>query len=361
MRVFWTGLFCLAFSTPGQALPVPAPPDDFAGSQYVDGKGCVYLREGSDWTLSLDKAGAAICGFPPTLSSRRTDPDLDRVLPPEHAEVAETAESLLMRQLSSGLRQGEFLADPLPPQERRTPDLPERPTAMQKDLVQIAAHQSALRNALKGAGQSGSKLCDLLGYVPDNNRAPILGGDVTEGLCPGMRAPLPEERITTGASPERSMQVANDQPKMGREGRTDEVTRTTPRPSTAVSGASPEPKQPPSALTLAKPSKSQAAAAGGASVVARKDRPAKPSAPQGVEMIPASARYVQVGTYLDDDNAVLTIRRLSQLGYPVVQQRVPVTNGTSRVIMAGPFKDRQSLIAALNRLRGNGYAKAIAR
>ena len=78
-------------------------------------------------------------------------------------------------------------------------------------------------------------------------------------------------------------------------------------------------------------------------------------------MIPASARYVQVGAYGDEGNAMIVLRALTARGYPTGQGRA--TDGTKplRLIMAGPFTDRQALIAALNDLRANGYPKAVAR
>ena len=78
-------------------------------------------------------------------------------------------------------------------------------------------------------------------------------------------------------------------------------------------------------------------------------------------MIPASARYVQVGAYGEEGNAMIVLRALAARGYPTGQGRT--TDGTKplRLIMAGPFTDRQALIAALNDLRANGYPKAVAR
>lgn len=78
-------------------------------------------------------------------------------------------------------------------------------------------------------------------------------------------------------------------------------------------------------------------------------------------MIPASARYVQVGAYSDDDNAMIVLRALAARGYPTGQTRSKDGSKPLRAIMAGPFPDRQALIAALNDLRRNGYPSAVAR
>lgn len=345
MRVFWCAVWIMALTATGQAAPMPPPPEDFGGSQYIDGKGCVFLRDGGGWVARLDKSGAAICGFPPTLSSRRTDPEMDRVLPSAETEAQPSAEDLLVETLAAGLRQGEFLSDPAPAEERRAPLPSSQTDPMQAELSQLAAHEATLRGALSGAGPSSSDLCAMLGYRAEDDPAPILGGDVTQGLCAGMRAAVPERRITEGVTaPERP------------------VTKTASTDGRASA---------PAASSLAQDRRKaaadapKAAATGKGALVAGsvKDRRPLPKADREatVEMIPASARYVQIGGYADDANAVSAIRRLSAMGFRVAQKRSRDGDRTLRVILAGPFTDRRDLIEALNRLRANGYPKAVAR
>lgn len=78
-------------------------------------------------------------------------------------------------------------------------------------------------------------------------------------------------------------------------------------------------------------------------------------------MIPASARYVSVGRFADGENAMIVLRALAARGYPTAQTRSEKDGKVQRMIMAGPFADLQTLIAALNDLRRNGYAGAVAR
>ncbi|MCF3972062.1 SPOR domain-containing protein [Paracoccus salsus] len=354
MRVLLGVVFWLGGLAMGQAAPVPLPPADFGGSQYVDGSGCVYQRDGAGWTARRDKAGARICGFPPTLSSRRLDPDLDRLLAPEDKEAPRSPEDLLAEQLASGLRQGEFVADPRPAEIRTDPLLPQQPSPIVTELSQFAAHEAALRGALTGAGRSGSALCTLLGYEPDPNPVLLLGGDVTQGLCPGMRAPVPEQRfsdIAPGQAPELRPSGASPAAQA--------KPRSAQSPAIAAAGSS--------ALTADRRAGSSPAPAAPAPkppvpgrAEARPTEPPQPAAPD-VEMIPPTARYVQVGAYADDENADSVIRRLSSLGYRVAQKRMRKDYQTQRLILAGPFSDRAALVAALNRLRAEGYPGAVAR
>lgn len=78
-------------------------------------------------------------------------------------------------------------------------------------------------------------------------------------------------------------------------------------------------------------------------------------------MIPAHARYVQIGVYADDGNALAALRGLSALGYRTAQRAERIGDRTARAVMAGPFGDRQALVRALTRLRSNGHPRAVAR
>ena len=51
--------------------PAEPPPADFAGRQYIDSRGCVFLRDAEGtWTARRSRDGTAVCGYPPTLSAR---------------------------------------------------------------------------------------------------------------------------------------------------------------------------------------------------------------------------------------------------------------------------------------------------
>ncbi len=78
-------------------------------------------------------------------------------------------------------------------------------------------------------------------------------------------------------------------------------------------------------------------------------------------MIPANARYVEIGSYADAANAMAALRRLSGLGYRTAQRDQKIGDTVGKAILAGPFADRQALVTALTRLRANGYPRAVAR
>ena len=78
-------------------------------------------------------------------------------------------------------------------------------------------------------------------------------------------------------------------------------------------------------------------------------------------MIPAHARYIQIGTYVDEGNALAALRRLSAMGYRTAQRNERVKDSAGKAILAGPFTNRQALVTALTQLRTNGYPRAVAR
>ena len=382
MRVQVGSWMLLAMAGMAAASPVPPPPDDFASLQYIDGKGCVYERDGGDWVARRDGAGEMVCGFPPSTAARRTDPAAERILPPGNQPAPPTAEDLLMQQLASGLRQGEFTADPLSPEARRAPEPPKRAAPLQVELGEVLDRTAAFRATMTAAGGTSADLCDLLGYRPDAAARPILGADVTQGLCPGMRAPTPEARIREGArldvaaappsgppQPAPAASVAVAEPAVAAPvpppaATHAQVATAQPAPEPAVpaadSDAEPDTKPASEPAVIAdRRTAADARPAGGAPAVVARTGTAEP--PATVEMIPASARFVQVGSFTDDRNATLTIRRLTQMGFRVGQTFARRNDQRVRVILAGPFPTRQALVTALNHLRENGYPKAVAR
>ena len=53
-----------------QAGPAELPPTDYAGQQYVDSKGCLFLRAGrkgsETWVPRVSRDGVPLCDNPPS-------------------------------------------------------------------------------------------------------------------------------------------------------------------------------------------------------------------------------------------------------------------------------------------------------
>jgi hypothetical protein len=52
------------------AVPAEQPPGTYAGQQYVDSKGCLFMRTGPEgketWTARVTRDGLPICDYPPS-------------------------------------------------------------------------------------------------------------------------------------------------------------------------------------------------------------------------------------------------------------------------------------------------------
>ena len=66
------GMALLAFAASARDAMQPAelPPASYGGQQYVDSRGCVFLRAGTEadvrWISRVTRDGAPVCGFPPS-------------------------------------------------------------------------------------------------------------------------------------------------------------------------------------------------------------------------------------------------------------------------------------------------------
>ncbi|QIR85124.1 SPOR domain-containing protein [Paracoccus sp. AK26] len=314
------GLLVMVLLLPGQvrAAPEPPPPGDFPGAQYIDRTGCVFVREAEAWLPRLDKAGTPICGFPPSKGAE-TGADVAAIPSPEEALADMLAEGLRAGDLASGQP-----AVPLP-------DVPPDPeqAVLDAQVQDQLAVERRMRSLLAGPAPKG--LCESLGYRPADGPVSVIGGDVTQGLCPGMTAP--ELKPVTVAA--RKPQSASE----------------TPLPEPVATARRPVDPSPVHKTGKAVKGKG----------VTR--RPAAPQVapPSSAEVIPANARYVEIGTFTDQADAQAALRTLSQQGFRTAQRDQKVGDKAGKAILAGPFADRQALVRALNRLRANGFPRSVAR
>lgn len=321
LRIIWLWLFMLAGAAEA-AGPAEPPPENFAGAQFIDSVGCVFTRKGDAWAARLGPDDRPVCGWPPSLSARRTDPDTSSVLPPANPPKPPGVEEQLMTALAAGLRDGEFVADGHQAEHRHPPAAVPKPTeGPLSDLNAIVAAAPAVDAAMSAALRPGDRLCQLLGDDGVANRLPELGGDPTGGFCPGI-APVVLPRQTAQMTGAGVVDAPAARP----------AARTRPVKTASIAA----PKTTPKAIPRA---------------------PARVS----VEMIPPGARFVLIGRFDSDAAAQGVILRISALGYPVSRGRIREGAAPQTLILAGPFNDRQKIVAALNDLRGRGFAAAVAR
>lgn len=329
MRFAWFWVLMLLFPIAGWALsPAEPPPGDFPGRQYIDSTGCVFRQNGDGrWDARLGRDGKPVCGYPPSLSIRGLGgrPKLQALDPDAGKSRAELLHETLARTVLGDLREGELASDPKPLQE--LPDMgPEPASSAPLDALRASLKAApAVRQAMAVELQPNLRLCRLLGH--DTRSAPNSEArDPTQGYCDSLSR--------TGLS--RLAFV---------------------RPVTSGRHAAPVPAAPRKA-GAAMPAHSEIDAHGASarrSVLPAAPRPTAPPAPR-----PAT-RHVQVGQFADPAQGDAIVQKVSGLGYPLHRGRLAGAGSGWQVILAGPFRDRQEISRALERIRHAGFKDAFVR
>ncbi len=325
--------------------PAELPPGDFPGAQYIDSKGCVFLRDGQGgWVPRLYQGEVPTCGYPPTLSARRLSPDQQGLIPSGRQEPARARqiEQAVAEAVISNLRTGELVSDPAPFQP--LPDMgPERASRKPADMLKAEVEaQAVIRQGMAASLRPNYDLCRLLGHdgTAPRQDARRPGSDPTRGFC-GDLPPLEVARLPFI----RPVEVGP--PKIATALAPPERARKS-QPAALTSGAA-RPKLP----TLAKVSDRQVS---GTPAPA----PVRKVKADDVPVIPAGARYLQVGVFADKAGADAATRKLHGLGLGAVRQRPPKNTKPEdlrHVIMAGPFDTRKKIVTAYYQLTEAGFTR----
>lgn len=378
VALFWGGM---VFANAG---PAEQPPPDFFSRQYIDSTGCVF-RRGDDgrWTARLNRDMTPVCGYPPTLSAPRMSSDGGGglfVSPRSEPARAQQIEQALAGLVIPNLQSGELVGDRNSFSPR--PDMgPEpSPRGPLRELRAEIAHQGQIRAQMNGSLQPNRSLCRLLGLETQKaGGAEVMpGADPSQGFCdsipPNDLARLAFSRPANLPAPTGSA----DAPDPG----TRIAATTTPRPvargadSSAAPAASvdraqatgrkaPAPNSGASSekVTARGSGKDPAAGAAGPDpgrtgqeIPARRAQEA--DAPR-ISGIPAGTRFILIGTYRNGPEVDAILTRLSRMNMPIVRQVAPApVQGSTQVILVGPFDSRQSIVRAFDRLRRAGLPAA---
>ncbi len=347
--LFWVLAPAAALAAAG---PAEQPPEDFPGRQYIDSRGCVFLRlDAGGWEARLARDASPVCGYPPTLSARGLDgkPRLRALDPDAGKSRAQLTQEALTRAVIPNLRPGELTSDASAAEV--LPDMgPEPHSAQPMDELKAALRAaSAVRQQMSRDLQPNRRLCELLGY--DHERLDAgLGHDPTRGYC----GALPEtdlSRLAFARPVGSALQPAPAPPP--------EPDKTAALKAGAQTDPPPRTVTPRGVAVL----KTGAASAGAAAPQAGPRKPvaipvAAPDAGDG--MIPAGARYVQIGAFAEAALAKAAIEKARRLGYPVLRGKARDPGG-AQVILAGPFGSREKIVRALDALRKAGFRDASAR
>lgn len=367
----WFGIIWMTFGAAAHAdAPQPAelPPRDFAGTQFIDSAGCVFLRAAQGWVAALTDDQAQVCGFPP---SRTIWPGMGSApLSGSPDDAAAKIERDLTMLMVTAEGAGMALDDAVDlsaigrraaPSDGAGTAGPAAADGAKDGIDAEIARGLALREQIGAMAPSypasGERLCALLGLRQAGADPVAIGDDPTGGLCSGRAASIAGYRLRDAAAALTAADAQTGQ-TTGLPGRRLAVGAANPadaavkdgRPSGSAGAAKPRADGAP----VLAPQK-----AGGATA-ARGDGPAavQRSAPKA-ELVAPGARFVQIGRF-DQAAVEIAAKGLARLGYPVVRETRLGADG-KRFVMAGPFTTRADLITALDAIRRAGYGGAVAR
>ncbi|QCO57936.1 SPOR domain-containing protein (plasmid) [Pseudorhodobacter turbinis] len=294
------------------AGPAEMPSASFKGSQYVDSRGCVFLRAGIGgrvtWVPRITRDRKALCG--PTPASAARELATAKVAPtkPASAKVA-PARSKPMETVAS---------------------LPKRPAPQRAVTFRKTAPMARLQNGCPASAPYGVRV-DLT----DGRRSLICSPDAEFDVPAAVR------RIS-GPSAPAEIKV----PKGYRKAWKDDRLNPNRAKGTAFGQAQQDriwTRDVPATLIVKQEPKGKSHSVSGS------------NAPHGAE----KARiFVQVGTFGDAANAKRTATHLHNLGLPVAKSRAA---GNLQAVLAGPFGSQSAARNALGKARRSGFGDAFIR
>ncbi|MGO4907293.1 SPOR domain-containing protein [Pseudorhodobacter sp. W20_MBD10_FR17] len=418
----WAALSVVS-SAQAQSLAGPAenPPASFKGSQYVDSRGCVFLRAGIggrvNWVPRISRDRKALCGQSPAAAAREVAA-VQAPIPAPAPVVARVAAQPLTPKRTSG-NVGKPMETIASKQYSVKPVVPVTPAAAPK-VQQRAASAVQRHSRCPAASPYGAPvtladgrrtlLCssnpsfdvraaasrvqagrdapqpqEQPSYQPSTKQAAVGSGS---GYTP-KKSYLPEENYSgNGYKCPASAPVARRFAAVGG----GSIVRCTALnaagyTSSAVSMTDAEMTVPDGYRKAwqddrLNPNRGIGTAAGQAqqdqiwtrdvpaeavtTTIRRKvyatssSNAARPDQNDKTKRATGSY-FVQVGTFGDATNAAQTVSRLQGLGWPVAQSRITSKGRQLQIVMAGPFGDTGAAKAALSTARRSGFGDAFIR
>lgn len=337
--------------SPVLALSGPAelPPPGYKGMQFIDSRGCVFVRAGYggqvQWVQRIGADRKPICGYPPTFGAA-AEVAAVKMAPAQAPEAATNGAPTVVA----------VVARPTVQAPAPDPVVAAAPAASGPAAANVAAGPKP--------GQIG---CYRSAPVPV--RVALQGGGTAvvctrgDGTMRGWRPPIYPEGAPVGASISSPV-IAGYQ--MTAAGRLVATPLPVPKgyrlawkddrlnPMRGVGTAEGEAAQD-LAWTREVPAEPVAHAKAPAPKAARVTV-STASAPAG-----AQGQAVQVGAFARPANAEGAAERIAALGLPVMRREAARASGTLYLVSAGPFASGAEAAAALAALRAAGFADAYLR
>lgn len=368
--------------------PAELPPSSFRGDQYVDSRGCVFLRAGNGgqltWVPRVTRARKVMCGFPATFGPK---PEIEmadetapvqaapvRAAPVTVADVAAPRPPVAVERRVG--RPMETIASL--PVQRRAVVVAEAPVVTEVAPVRsapAASYETAQRNDVP----SGKVGC--FSSAPKAERVVLRNGGTAlvctrgDGTLTGWRPPIYSAGAPVGAS------LSN--PPVNIMGGQARSYASSPQPTYADAN-NPAPVMPKGYKAAWKddrlnPNRGRGTAEGQAAQdqIWTRDVPAqlvtdkaqkKAKKKKAVSVSTSNSAsgttgnlWVQVGTFGVKANAAGAAQTLAALGLPTAKSRITKGGKALEIVLAGPFGSTAEAKAALSQARNAGFGDAILR
>lgn len=376
--------------------PAELPPPGFVGQQFVDSRGCVFVRAGHggmvNWVARIDRARKPLCGQTPSVA-KMAAAKRELTLP-----VAEVAPEIVRAPAVGRVPTAAYAP---PAGVRYGAPTPLRPTAPSQPVRNAQIYDDgylhgwyrtidpAYRNDLNPDGtpaRRGITTPTIGGHPPLLRREQGCPADAPIGRI----YPLADGRniMLCSNKPHNLRGISDAQLNRYSEARPTgnaPVVIGVPAPSGAVrmvrgdSYVPVESVNPPPGYKAAWRDDRLNPNRGGTvaghqqmmqvwndkvpqAMVAPVVRRAAVSAKNGpAPMAVAGARFVQVGSFGVPENASRAVARLQSMGLPVQVSRSQIRGKAVQVVRAGPFGSDGQAQAALNAARASGFGDAVLR
>ncbi len=376
------------------------PPAGFKGQQFVDNRGCVYLKAGyggkTAWVPRVGRDRKALCGYPPTFGKQPVIEVAEDVAPaPAPAKPA--AKPVVVAAAPAAKTAA-------PPAVSYTP-APYVPPAAAPVVVAAPAPYSAAppkgtyeRVAGNGAVPAGKIGCYTSAPVAERVRLRNGGTAVVctrgDGSLDGWRPPIYPQGSPVGASlsdPPVAVARGRSQGSYVEDGRYAAATGPspvvepvpTPPPGYELAwkddrlnpyrgvGTAEGWAQQDQVWTRKVPARLVADAGRSSTTVSTKgtakgqvtvSTKSSPTAPVAQPAAKGTGRlYVQIGTFGVPANADGASSRLKAAGLPVARSKITSKGKAMQIVLAGPFASAAEAQAALRLARGAGFGDAFIR
>ena len=389
MGLVWSGS-AIAQTAAQIGGPRELPPSSFEGQQYVDSRGCVFLRAGYggaiNWVPRVDAQRKVICGFPPTLGPKAPIEVAEEVpaAPAAPAATRPLVAAVVPQPPAAARRVVAPLASPLPLPPALVAAVEPAPYAAAPPASRVRGAEIVASGP--GPGKIGCyKSAPVAEVVRLTNGGTAVVCTRGDGGLSGWRPPVYPAGRGVGASlnyPTREASSPADfapgvtyaaavaavptPPKGYRLAWTDDRLNPLRGKGTATGQA-----QQDRVWTREVPAREVVVAVAAPQVqtrVSTKTRPtealvqAAPRAATKAETQAATgSAYVQVGSFGVPANAEGAAARLKALGLPVAKAQMTSGGKALQVVYAGPFASASAAAQALSLARGAGFADAFIR